>query len=165
MIVPVPVSESSTRLLDAFIATVKVSVPSIMASLTVVMVNCCVSPAVPANVSVTGLLSKSSPPIAESSVKLISTVNDVCVALSNDTVKVISSPSVSLTLSTVNVAVSSSKIVPVPVSLSSTKALDDTRLMVKSSSPSSIASSKIATDTVICSPSFPAKVMSADVLL
>ena len=66
LMVPMAVSESSTKPLLAVKLTTNVSAPSSTASSVVVTVNCFVSPAAPVKLSVTAELSKSTPPVAVS---------------------------------------------------------------------------------------------------
>ena len=145
VMVPVPVSLSSTFVFEPDRVTVKVSSVSVIASSVVLTVNCRVSPAVPVKLTVCVAFEKSVPPVAVTSVKLISTSNPPSTSLSKVIVNCRLLPSVAVTSSTAIEAASLSVIVPVPVSLSSTRLLSELRLTIYSSDPSTIASSVVVT--------------------
>ena len=93
------------------------------------------------------------------SVKLIFTLKPSATSLSRLTVYTISPPSVTVTSSTNNVAVSSSLIVPMAVSLSSTRVDEEARFTINVSSDSNTASSMVDKVTVCCSPAVPEKLI------
>ena len=102
--------------------------------------------------------------MAVSSVNDTSTVNALDTALLSVTVKVMASPSVVLTSSTVTAVASSSLIVPVPVSESSTRLVLELNVSKYVSVPSDRSSSVVVMVNVWVSDAVPVKFNTTAVL-